>query len=340
VIHSQNQINKTKETMMHQTVRAASADEVPILDLTALTAGGDIAPIAAKLRHACVTTGFFYVANHGIPQSVIDELFATTKRYFDLPMEQRLNHRMDEKFRRGFMPQGINQHPGFAPDIKESYEIGVDLPLSDPDVAAGLPLHGPNRWPEECPWLRAASEAYFEQAQSLGKRLLKVCAASLDMQQDHFLQFCTKPMVQMRLFHYPPQEPMSDEKAFGVAPHTDYGMITLLLQDPIGGLELKKRDGEWIGAPYIPGTLVINIGDLFQRWTNDTYTSNLHRVVNRTGKERYSIPMFFNLDYNAMVSCLPTCQSADNPPKHAPIKSGDYLLSRFRDVQKYRVAAA
>ncbi|HMK78432.1 MAG TPA: 2-oxoglutarate and iron-dependent oxygenase domain-containing protein [Xanthobacteraceae bacterium] len=325
---------------MPNAVRAASADEMPILDLTALTAGGDIKPIAQRMRHACLTTGFFYVANHGIPQAVIDHLFATTKRYFDLPMEQRLTHRMDERFRRGFMPQGINQHPGFAPDLKESYEIGVDLPLSDPDVAAGLPLHGPNRWPAECPWLREAAEAYFNQAQALGKRLLKVCAVSLDMPEDYFLQFCVKPMVQMRLFHYPPQEPMSDEKAFGVAPHTDYGMITLLLQDPIGGLELKKRDGEWVSAPFVPGTLVINIGDLFQRWTNDIYTSNQHRVINRTGKERYSVPMFFNLDYQSVVACLPTCQSAATPAKYEPIKSGDYLVGRFRDVQKYKVAAA
>jgi isopenicillin N synthase-like dioxygenase len=325
---------------MHQPVRAASADEMPILDLTALNNGGDLKPIAEKMRHACLTTGFFYVSNHGIPEHAVNGVFEATKRYFDLPIEQRMPHRMDEKYRRGFMPQGINQHPGFAPDLKESYEIGTDLPLTDPDVAADLPLHGPNRWPADCPWLRTAAETYFEEAQALGRRLLKVCAASLDMPEEYFLQFCTKPMVQMRLFHYPPQEPMSDEKAFGVAPHTDYGMITLLLQDPIGGLELKKRDGEWVSAPYVPGTLVINIGDLFQRWTNDIYTSNQHRVVNRTGKERYSIPMFFNLDYRTLISCLPTCQSADNPPKYQPITSGDYLLSRFRDVQKYRVAAA
>lgn len=325
---------------MHQPVRAASANEMPILDLTALNKGGDLKPIAEKMRHACVTTGFFYVANHGIPESVVNGVFDATRRYFDLPIEQRMPHRMDEKYRRGFMPQGINQHPGFAPDLKESYEIGVDLPLTDPDVAADLALHGPNRWPADCPWLREASETYFEEAQALGRRLLRVSAVSLDMPEDYFLQFCTKPMVQMRLFHYPPQEPMSDEKAFGVAPHTDYGMITLLLQDPIGGLELKKRDGEWVSAPYVPGTLVINIGDLFQRWTNDIYASNQHRVVNRTGKERYSIPMFFNLDYRTLISCLPTCQSADNPPKYQPITSGDYLLSRFRDVQKYRVAAA
>jgi isopenicillin N synthase-like dioxygenase len=325
---------------MHQSPRAASTDEVPVLDLTPLNQGSDLLPLAKQLRHACVTTGFLYISNHGIPDAVIDTLFAVTRRYFDLPIEQRMTHRMDERFRRGFMPQGINQHPGYAPDIKESYEIGVDLPLTDPDVAAGLPLHGPNRWPAECPWLREASEAYFAETMALGRRLLKVCAVSLDMPEDHFLQFCTKPMVQMRLFHYPPQAPVSGDKAFGVAPHTDYGMITLLLQDPIGGLELRKKDGEWIGAPYVPGTLVVNIGDLFQRWTNDVYTSNQHRVVNRTGKERYSIPTFFNLDYNSVVSCLPSCQSTGSPAKYPPIKSGDYLLSRFRDVQKYKGAAA
>jgi isopenicillin N synthase-like dioxygenase len=325
---------------MQQPVRPARPDEVPVLDLTPLNSGGDLAPIAAQLRRACETIGFFYVSNHGIPKDVFDGIFATTKRYFDLPIEQRMTHKMDERFRRGFMPQGINQHPGYAPDLKESYEIGIDLPLDDPDVKADLALHGPNRWPAECPWLRQASEAYFEATMALGKRLLRVFAVSLGMPADHFLQFCTKPMVQMRLFHYPPQEPVSDDKAFGVAPHSDYGMITLLSQDPIGGLELLKRDGEWIGAPFIDGTLVINIGDLFQRWTNDIYRSNKHRVVNRTGRERYSVPMFFNLDYHSMVTCLPTCASTDNPPRYAPIKSGDYLLSRFRDVQKYRVAAA
>lgn len=325
---------------MSNAPRAATADEVPILDLTPLNEGGPLEPIAEQLRHACTTIGFFYVRNHGIPDVVFNGVFDATRRYFELPEAQRLTHRMDDRFRRGFMPQGINQHPGFAPDLKESYEIGVDLPLEHPSVAAGLPLHGPNRWPAECPWLKQAAEAYFDATMALGRRLTRVFATSLGMPPDHFLQWCTNPMVQMRLFHYPPQPPVTDETAFGVAPHTDYGMITLLSQDPIGGLELQKRDGEWIGAPYIPGTLVINLGDLFQRWTNDLYRSNLHRVVNRTGKERFSIPMFFNLDYAAPVACLPTCQSPDNPPKYEPITAGDYLLGRFRTVQKYREAAA
>lgn len=319
--------------------RPATREEVPVLDLMPLSQGHPLGDLPRQLRRACETIGFFYVANHGVPQSVVDDVFAATRRYFALPIAERMTHLMDERFRRGFMPQGINQHPGYAPDIKESYEYALDLPLSDPSVTAGLPLHGPNRWPADHPWLRQAAEAYFNETLALGKRLLRVFALSLDLDPEFFLQFTRKPMVQTRLFHYPPQPPVTDENAFGVAPHSDYGMITLLTQDPIGGLELRKRDGEWVGAPYIPGTFVINLGDLFKVWTNDLYVSNLHRVVNRTGKERYSIPTFFNLNYDAPVSCLPSCQSPANPPKYQPITSGDYLVGRFRDVQKLKTEA-
>ena len=313
--------------------RTASAAEMPILDLTPLLNGGDLTELAAELRRACETTGFFYVRNHGVPQPVIDQVFDSTKRFFDLPLAERLEMKLDDRFRRGYMPQGINQHPGYPPDLKESYELALDLPLDDPDVVAGLPLHGPNRWPSAHPWLKEAAENYYKETLALGKRMLRIFAISLAMPEDYFLQYCVKPMVQTRLFHYPPASPQ-DENAYGVAPHTDYGMITLLTQDPIGGLELQKRDGEWIAAPFVPGTFVVNLGDMFKVWTNDVYVSNMHRVVNRTGKERYSIPTFFNLDYHAQVSCLATCQSAENPPKYAPISSGDYLVSRFRSVQK------
>ena len=320
---------------MLQAPRKASTTEVPILDLSSWLAGGPPDELVAQMRAACQGTGFFYVAGHGVPEEVISGIFDATRRYYDIPEEIRLADKIDERFRRGFMPYGINQHPGYDPDLKESYEFAMDLPLTDPDVVAGRPLHGPNRWPDCAPWLRPAAEAYFNHTLRLGKDLLRLFARSLDQEEGFFLQWCKKPMVQSRLFHYPPQIP-DVEKALGVAPHTDYGMITILTQDPIGGLELKKRDGEWIAAPYIEGTFVINLGDMVKVWTNDTYVSNLHRVVNRTGKERFSIPTFFNLDYDAPVRCLPNFQSETNPPKYEPIKSGDYLVKRFREVQKYK----
>jgi isopenicillin N synthase-like dioxygenase len=314
--------------------RAATRDEVPLLDLTPLNEGRPLIGLAREFRRACETIGFFYAANHGVPRAVIDGVFDATRRYFALPEDKRLELKLDDRFRRGFMPYGINQHPGYKPDLKESFESALDLPLDDPAVQAGLPLHGPNRWPADMPWLRQAAEAYFDATLALGRRLLRVFAVSLDMPEDFFSPYTKKPMVQTRLFHYSPQA-VPDEKQLGVAPHTDYGMVTLLTQDPIGGLELCLRDGEWVRAPWIDNTFVINLGDMVKVWTNDIYVSNPHRVVNRTGQERFSIPTFFNLDFDAPVACLPTCQSAERPPKYAPIRSGDYLVKRFRDVQKY-----
>ena len=325
---------------MNETVRVASRDEVPVLDLGPLFDGGSIDHLATQLDRACREIGFFYVSNHGVSENVLNAIFGATRRYFAMPPEVRQAHLMHPFFRRGFMPQGVSQQPGRPADLKESYEIGLDLAWDDPDVVARRPLHAPNQWPADMPWLREASEPYFEQTMQLGLQLLRLIAHALKLDQSFFLQYTKKPMVQMRLFHYPPQPQAASETAMGAAPHTDFGMITLLAQDPIGGLELRKRDGEWIGAPYIDGTLVVNIGDLFQRWTNDLYVSNPHRVTNRTGRERYSIPMFFNLDYDAPVTCLPTCCSDDNPPRHEPIKSGDYIVSRFKAVQKFKTEVA
>jgi isopenicillin N synthase-like dioxygenase len=315
--------------------RRASATEMPILDLGDWLAGGDIRPLAEQFKAACTNTGFFYIRNHGIPRAVVDGVFDATRRFFALPEEERLKDKIDERFRRGFMPYGVTQHPGHKPDLKESYELSIDLPLTDPDVQAGLPLHGPNHWPADKPWLKEAAETYFAHTLALGKQMMRIFATALEQPEDFFLQYCKKPMVQSRLFHYPPQSsPTSLE--LGAAAHTDYGMMTLLAQDPIGGLELRTRGGEWVAAPYIEDTLVINLGDMVKVWTNDVYVSNPHRVANRTGLERFSIPTFFNLDYHTPVACLPNFQSAGKPTRHAPVKSGDYLVKRFAAVQKYK----
>lgn len=315
--------------------RAASATEMPVLDLGDWIAGGPIAPLAEQFKAACTRTGFFYVTHHGVPQEVIDGAFGAARRYFALPVEERLRDKIDERFRRGFMPMGVTQHPGHKPDVKESYVLGMDLPQNDPDVVAGRPLHGPNRWPADKPWLKEAAIAYFDHTVVLGKRLLRIFAAALELPEDYFEQYTRKPMVLTNLYHYPPQSSPTNLE-LGAAAHTDYGTLTLLAQDPIGGLELRTREGEWVAAPYIEETLIVNLGDLVKVWTNEQYVSNLHRVANRTGMERYSIPTFFNLDYDTPVACLPQFQSVDRPPRHAPIKSGDWLVNRFQAVQGYK----
>ncbi|MDB5999409.1 MAG: 2OG-Fe(II) oxygenase [Rhizobacter sp.] len=318
--------------------RRASAQEMPVLDLADWLAGGSPDALVAALHAACTNTGFFYVSGHGVPAGVVDNVFDATRRYFDLPQDTRMADVIDPRFRRGFMPYGRNKHAGFDADLKESFDFAVDLPMTDPDVAAGRPLHGPNRWPACAPWLKDAAEDYHRHTWRLGLQLLRLFALALGQREDFFLQWAHKPLVGTRLFHYPPQ-PVDTERALGVAPHTDYGMVTILAQDPIGGLELLKRDGEWVAAPWIEDTFVVNLGDLFKVWTNDVFVSNVHRVVNRTGRERYSIPTFLNLDFDAPVVCLPSCLAPGETPRHAPTTSGEYLLGRFAAVQGYTYRA-
>ncbi len=316
--------------------RAAARDEVPVLDLSLLDRPGGLESLAAELRQACLNLGFFYVAGHGVPEALHEGIFDVTRRYFALPLDERMKDLMDTRFKRGFMPHGLSHSPGYDPDLKESFELALDLPLDDPDVEKGRLLHGPNRWPGDQPWLRATVEPYFHATMALGRRLLGIFAVSLDLDQAYFEPFCTKPMMHMRLFHYWPQPATDNDLMFGVRPHSDLGMLTILNQDPIGGLELRKRDGEWVGAPHIPGTFIVNIGDLFRTWTNDVYVSTPHRVINRTGKERYSVPTFFCLDYDTPVSCLPSCLAPGESPKYPTIKAGEYVESRLS--QSYRDA--
>jgi isopenicillin N synthase-like dioxygenase len=313
--------------------------EVPVLDLSPLVAGGDPAPLARQLRLACLDTGFFYVADHGVPEALVDAMFETAARYFALPEAQRREHLMDERYRRGYVPFGTTTHAGFRADLKERFDWGLDLSMDDPFVAAGRPLHGPNKWPDDLPWFRQPVEAYGKAVAALGTRLLRLIALSLEMPAHFFDGMFDKPCTTHSMIHYPPQpgQAGTDEREFGASQHTDYGLLTLLSQDPIGGLQIRKRNGDWIEAPYIRGTFVINIADLFKMWTNDVYVSNLHRVVNRTGRERYSFPTFLNADYDAVVNTMASCIGPGNPRKYAPVTSGDYLLGRFREAQNYRI---
>lgn len=313
----------------------ASSEELPVIDL----AGGKpddalMTTLGGEVSNACLGIGFFYVTNHGVPKPVLDNVFEVAQRFFALPLEEKQKVQIEGSLPRGFLATGVNKHPGFAPDLKTSFEFGVDLPPTHPSVVNQVPLHGPNKWPKDHPWLKEACEPYFNAMNDLGRQLVRIFSVSLGLEAEHMLQFFDNPLQTSKLFYYPPQDPISPANAFGVAPHTDYGAVTILAQDPIGGLEVKTRSGDWATVPYIEDTLVINVGDMFRLWTNDRYVSNPHRVVNRTGKKRYSVPTFFNPNYDALISCLPAFQSAENPPKYPPTTAGDYMMSRYRSTRQ------
>ncbi len=306
---------------------------LPLIDL-----GQGDAAAARAVDGACRVHGFFYVTGHGIPAPLIDAAFAASKRFFALDDAVKARWHIDRSgIKRGFDPIGWQVlDPGRPADIKESFYTGVDRDATDPLVRAGTPNHGPNQWPDEAvaPGFRTAVQAYDAAVFALSRRLMRTVALGLGLSADHFEHYLQDPMPVLRLLHYPKQPATAEPGQIGCGAHTDWGGITVLAQDDAGGLQLQSPGGEWIEAEPVEGSLVVNLGDLMQRWTNDRYRSTLHRVINRhSGRDRYSIAYFFDIDYHAEVSALPGCFDAGNPPRYAPITAGEHVVEMYRRTQ-------
>ena len=319
--------------MSNVTAAPPTGKNLPIIDMSSLQTGIGIKELAGKVNEACKGTSFFLIANHGIPENIIDSAMQASRLFFEQPIEARMKSLKDE-FHRGYLPFGTTQYPGQGPDLKDTFDVGIDLPLDDPQVKAGLPLHGPNQWPD-LENFRTPVETYFTAIHQLGLQLLEVFALSLNIDRQFFTQYYTKPTVLMRMMHYLPQSSSLSSNSIGATAHTDFGLMTILNQDNLGGLEIQLLDGSWISAPSIPGTFVVNIGQLMARWTNDVYKATTHRVINRSNKERYSIPFFFNPNHYAKVQCIPSCQSPERPPKYSDVLAGEHIANLVAKNQDF-----
>lgn len=313
----------------------APAAGIPLIDIEALR-GEDPAAldaIAEALRAACTQRGFFYVRNHGVPAALIERVFDFTEALFDLPMADKL--RMDKAqsaCNRGYEPlRAQTLEAGAPPDLKESFYIGEEVAPDDPRVLAGRFNTGPNQWPEGLPGFHRTMSDYFAEAHALGRLLVRALARSLSLPEAHFDGYLDDAAATLRLLHYPPQPPNPSPGEKGCGEHTDFGGITLLLQDESGGLQVwDAQDRVWIDAPPIPGTYVVNIGDLFARWTNGRYHSTLHRVINASGRERHSVPFFFTGNPTHRVACLPTCLADGEAPRFPPVTVEEHLRECYR----------
>jgi isopenicillin N synthase-like dioxygenase len=307
----------------------ADFSAIPVINIAALQSGrpAEIDKVAAEIAIACETAGFFYVVDHGIAAETVEAVFDAARWFFAQPQSARdaLDVATSPNFR-GYVPMGI-KGPNVPRRMLEAFQMMLELGPDDPDIRAGNVMHGPNRWPPEAPLFRAAMEAYYGAVTALSHRLLGAFARGLDLPGDYFRPFFRKPLTQLRLLHYPPQPPDSD--AEGVEAHTDTGAFTILLQDQVGGLDVRNRAGEWIRATPIPGSFVINIADMMQLWTNGRFVSTPHRVANRTGLDRISVPFFANPDYDATIAPLARNDAAGEK-LYEPLACGPYVEKAYR----------
>ncbi|MEQ8965507.1 MAG: 2-oxoglutarate and iron-dependent oxygenase domain-containing protein [Azospirillaceae bacterium] len=318
--------------------RAAGPEEIPVIDVAPLASGDSegTAAVAAAIGRACRGTGFFYIRGHGVPDTMMAEAFAASRALFALPdTEKDALSITRSPHNRGYVAlAGESLDPAIPADRKEAFNIGLDLALDDPEVVAGAPFRGVNVWPDLPGW-RATMLDYFERVRALGHRLHRAIALDLGLEAGFFEPRIGRPMATLRLLHYPAEPPAADG-AIGAGVHTDYGNVTILATDGAPGLEVRTRSGEWVAAPHVPGCFVCNIGDLLMRWSNDEYVSTPHRVVNRTGVERYSIAFFFDPDPDARIECLETCRGPDRPARYPPTTGADYLAERLDATYAFR----
>lgn len=319
---------------------------LPIIDIQPLVQGSSgRQQVADAIHQACRAHGFFYITGHGVPDALVQQLDSLSQQFFALPEAEKLRWDMARGGRawRGYFPLGGELTSG-RPDWKEGLYLGTELGPDHPLVARGTPVHGANLFPE-LPGLRETILAYMDAVTQVGHRVMEGIAQSLGLPADYFAaRYTADPLILFRIFNYPSQPvPEGLDVAWGVGEHTDYGLLTVLRQDDVGGLEVRTPEG-WIDAPPVAGSFVCNIGDMLDRMTGGLYKSTPHRVKrNTSGRDRLSFPLFFDPHFEARVQRIEGLADAparddsaerwDQANVHAfNGRYGDYLLGKVSKV--------
>jgi isopenicillin N synthase-like dioxygenase len=310
--------------------------DIPVIDFApafSATPGG-LEAVARQVERASESVGFFYLAGHGVPDAVVDAAFAASRELHALPDAEKQRLKLNEN-NIGYLPvnqsiQGASTiHKATRPNYNESFFISHDRPADHPDVLAGTPLRGRNQWPEGHERMRAAMVTYFKTLEAVGERMLPVLARALGMPAEHFAPFfADEAHINLRFLHYPPQD-IADDEQFGQGPHTDNSFITILARTEVPGLAVRLPSGEWLAPPLIPGTFLVNLGNMMKRWSNDRFLSTPHAVLNESGTDRYSIAFFYSPHIATRIECLPSCTGPDDPPRYPPAVYGDLVLEFY-----------
>lgn len=312
-------------------------DSIPIIDLEKMYSDNydDRLALSKELFDACSNVGFFYAKNHGIPEDIVDNTFNWSKKFFH---EQTTDEKMkvftglleDENYQ-GYHPFGkftFDAGNRRQPDLMEAFNFTYEReqdpaqpPPSDDCVAFE------NIWPENFPGFKENMFKYHTECLKIARKLIRILALSLGLEEDYFDKYVTYPAASMRILHYPVQEHSEDDQN-GIGAHTDFEIFTMVNTGDVSGLQVLNKSGKWIQAPPISGCLVVNIADCLMRMTNNTFVSTVHRVVNNSGDKRYSIPFFFGFNQSMMMDPIPTCVSEANPYRYKVKSIKEYLVFR------------
>jgi isopenicillin N synthase-like dioxygenase len=314
-------------------VERAAIKSIPVIDLSPFVKGsgkGEAQQVARELRAACIDSGFFYLKGHGIVQSQFDQLFAWGHRFFELPLEEKMRLRRARSISsQGYIGVGGTNPDGNitkAPDLKETFAMGRELVPGEPEQ--GRFGAGQNQWPraDVLDGFEPFLKSYIRQCTRVAQALVRALALSLELPEGYFDEKHRLLGCNLLYNYYPPLDRGKiDRTQWSISPHTDYGSFTLLAQDHLSGLQVRNSAGDWIDVPPVPGTFVVNIADLFARWTNDLYVSSLHRAANLNDAARISAPFFVFPHGLTEIRCLETCQGPENPPRYGPVRAEDYL---------------
>ncbi len=321
--------------------------KIPTIDLAEFIHGSaDLkTAIARQVDEVCRNIGFLVISGHGVPDDTIERAWSTTRRFFDLSLSQKLEAKSaDPACPRGYFPpesEALAKTHGedTPPDLKEMFSIGQHRMPDDGEVSADARFFfGENIWPEDSLEFREAWLDYYRSMEDLGGRIMSLFAAALGLPSGYFVSFHKTTISALRAHNYPEtdRQPLPGQQRAGV--HSDYGSLTILKSDAtVGGLEVRLPSGDWASPPRVPDAYIINIGDMMARWTNDRWTSTLHRVVagspgeNGTTPRRQSLAFFYQPDWNARIECLPTCLEDGVAPQYPAVNSGAYLIDRFNE---------
>jgi len=312
--------------------------QLPVLDLGPYLAGenGALDTLAEKIADACARIGFFYITNHGVPEDLIEQTFAQSKRFHALPLEVKNRHPLDAA-NIGYMAMNTSMqahstvHKATTPNQNESFFITHDRADDHPDVVKGTPLRGQNYWPDDLPDFREGVMAYFGAVNTLGHSLVPPFARALGMAADYLDEdFAEENNATLRMLHYPPTETTDKDigNDFGTAPHTDNSFMTILARMEVPGLAIRLPSGEWLAPPLIPGTFLVNIGNMARRMSNDKFLSTPHGVIVDGATDRYSLAYFHSPNPYRMIRVAASCMDEGKQPKYEPRLYAD-LMKEF-----------